>query len=95
MTLEDRIFEYPIELKSGKKLYLAILIGGLTSDNPTQYMNDKVSEYIKGELYNEYIDVNLDNPWVRVIITDINNLTEQDFEELNDQTLAKLMNSNS
>jgi hypothetical protein len=94
MTLEDRIFEKKIELASGRCLYLAILIGGFTSENPTQYMNNKVSKYIKGIGYNEYIDVNLDNPWVRVIITDLNNLKDDiDFKKLTDQTLQQLMKS--
>lgn len=54
--------------------YVTILIGGLTSVNPKNFMDEVVYEYVYGRMYNEYIDANLDNPWLRIIIEDINDL---------------------
>lgn len=54
--------------------YVTILIGGLTSVNPKKFMDEVVYEYVYGRMYNEYIDANLDNPWLRIIIEDINDL---------------------
>lgn len=54
--------------------YITILIGGLTSVNPKNFMDEVVYEYVYGRMYNEYIDANLDNPWLRIIIEDINDL---------------------
>lgn len=65
---------------------IAILIGGLNSNNPKQYMDDAVSEYVERCGYNEFIEEHLDNPWVRVIIRDFNSIK---FEKFNDQRLSK------
>ena len=54
---------------------LAILIGGLNQDNPKAYMDAVVSKYVDDKMYNEFIEEPLDNPWVRVIIFGINNLS--------------------
>ena len=51
--------------------------GGLTADNPTDYMDNAVSILVKHELYNEFIESYLDNPWIRIIIFGFNNILFQ------------------
>lgn len=63
---------------------LAILRGGLKSDNPTALMNSAVSEYVESKDYNEFVEIHLDNPWVRVIVSGINEL---DYEQFSSQKL--------
>ena len=70
---------YEQELPNGGTL--AILRGGLKNENPVVYMDCVVSDYVKGKLYNEFIEEYLDNPWVRVIITGINELPYYDYEK--------------
>jgi hypothetical protein len=37
-------------------------------NDPVAKLNEKVSELTKGLRYFEFIDMNMDNPWVRVIV---------------------------
>ena len=60
------------ELDNGS--WIVILRGGLGKDNPTKYMNDVVSHLVKNELYNEFIESYLDNPWIRIIIFGFNEI---------------------
>ena len=73
------IFEQ--ELKNGDRTVgkVAILRGGLNTDNPTAIMNDAVSTYVGTKGYNEFVEVFLDNPWVRVVVSGINELDYTDF----------------
>ena len=57
-----------------KVSFMTILVGGLNDSNPKAYMDYVVSDFVNGRMYNEYIDSNLDNPWLRIIIEDINDL---------------------
>lgn len=65
---------YDVIGAEGKSAKMAILVGGLNNENPKQYMDYVVATYVANTMYNEYIDANLDNPWLRIIIQDINDL---------------------
>jgi len=79
------ICQYPLMGKDGKKKgKVAILRGGLNSENPIAHMNNAVSKYVKGELHNQFVEIHMDNPWVRVIVSGINEL---EYEELKNQHL--------
>lgn len=67
------------ELKGGGKV--AILRGGFKSPNPKAYMDMVVADYVKDHLYNEFLEEHLDTPWVRVIITGINELDYYGYME--------------
>lgn len=63
------------EVKNGDRTaYITILLGGLHSGIPQSFMDGVVAKYVSGRMYNEYVDANLDNPWLRIIIEDINDL---------------------
>lgn len=53
---------------------ISILVGGLGRVNPNSYMNAMVDDFIGPIGHNTYIESNLKNPWVRVVITGINEL---------------------
>ena len=61
------------ELDNGS--FVCIIRGGLTNDDPSSYMDSVVSEFVGEEMYNEFIEEFQDNPWVRIIIFDFNNIT--------------------
>lgn len=72
------------ETELGNDCKIAILRGGLHSDNPTAIMNEAVATYVGNKGYNEFVEVFLDNPWVRIVVGGINTLV---FEEFKDQRL--------
>ena len=37
-------------------------------EDPVKKLDDKIKEYTNGREYTEFVDINMDNPWVRVII---------------------------
>ena len=59
---------------AGRNAYITILIGGLETGTPKSFMDIVVAKYVSNRMYNEYVDANLDNPWLRIIIEDINDL---------------------
>jgi hypothetical protein len=73
------IFEQDLTKNSTKVGKLAILRGGLNTDNPTAMMNLAVSDYVGTTGFNEFVEIYLDNPWVRVIVSGINDLEFKPF----------------
>jgi|GEM_PF-1629774 hypothetical protein len=63
---------------------IAVLRGGLNSENPEEVMNNAVSKYVESTGYNDFVEIFLDNPWVRVIVGGINEL---DYKEFTNQKL--------
>jgi hypothetical protein len=62
---------------------VAILVGGINSDNPKEFMDNAVSEYVGREGHNQFVEIHLDNPWTRVLVKGINDIplrqmTDQD-----------------
>lgn len=69
------------ELSRGEKtpngVTVTFLRGGFNSENPKAYMDLAVSDFLekKGNpMYNEFIEIFLDNPYLRVIVTGINDM---------------------
>lgn len=62
--------------------HLAIIRGGL--GEPKSFMDECVYKYVQtkhnGGSYNDFVEVFLDNPYVRVIITGINELDYNEFD---------------
>lgn len=46
----------------------------LGNENPTVVLNNFVSKELEKREYFEFVDHNMDNPWTRIIITDIESL---------------------
>lgn len=78
--MEDvKIFEHSWTSINGRPNKMAILWGAMSKDNPTAYMNSAVSEYVQSTGYNEFVEIHMDNPWIRVIVKNINDLPFDDF----------------
>ena len=62
------------ENELGNKAFVVILRGGLNASNPKAYMDAAVSEYVQHLMFNEFVEIFMDNPWVRVIIFNFNDI---------------------
>ncbi len=59
---------------------MAIFKGGIGASNPKSVMDKSVKHYVGQESYNQFVEINLDNPWVRVVIKGINELKYEHFD---------------
>jgi len=76
-----QIFEQDLLVKNGVVIAkLAILRGGLYSDNPTEIMNNVVKKYVGNTPICQFVNIKLNDPWTRVIIYGINELKYYDFD---------------
>jgi len=82
-----KIQESEIDLTNGKKGKIAILIY-VGEEDPVVKLDQAVSAYVGHESYNQYVDIHMDNPWTRVIVSGINEMKQADF----DSTKHKLEN---
>ena len=79
------IFEQAVKVRDGSQNgKFAILRADPGVSNPKPLMDAAVDHYVGKIAYNEFIEIYLDNPWVRVIVKDINSL---DFIPFEGQTL--------
>jgi len=73
--------DYTIQVVSPN---VVILVGGLHTQTPNSYMKKvvrKITKMVGTDRYTEYIDSHLDNPWVRVLVFDIDSLPFDDSLE--------------
>ena len=70
--------EYQLPDKSIGKI--AVLMYNGDSD-PKKILDDAVTVYVGDNGYHELIDVHFDNPYMRVLLSDINRLKQKDFDE--------------
>ena len=76
-----KIQESTVDLTRGRKGKIAVLIY-VGDDDPIAKLDLAVSEYVGRVGYSEFIDINNDNPWVRVILSDINDMNQVNFDPL-------------
>ena len=71
-----------VQLEGGK---LAIF-NYVGSDDPVLHINNAIALYTSGYngIWHDFVDANMNNPWVRIIITDINPIQENgvDFNDI-------------
>lgn len=84
-SIKYDFYEMPKTEKTPKEVSVSFLVGGFGSQNPKAYMDLAVSDYLqkKGNpAYNEFIEVFLDNPYIRVVVTGINDMPFKSSETL-------------
>ena len=82
-----QIFQQVLKNNKGEIVgKVAILRGGLHSDQPTKIMNEAVSKYVGDAKHNQFINIEMNDPWTRLIISGINKL---DFKDYNAYVKAK------
>lgn len=75
-----KINEAKYDLPNNKKGKLAVLMYSGGAD-PKKVLDYAVSVYVEKNGYHELIDAHLDNPWMRVLLSDINDMKQDDFDE--------------
>jgi hypothetical protein len=74
--MKDVIYQEAATTNQKVKVGILIYTG---AGDPVKHLNEAVHLYVGNEGYNEFIDANMDNPWVRVIIKGINDMDQQEF----------------
>lgn len=75
------IHESEIQKEDGGKAKLAILRTSSGSPNPIDELDTAVHYYVQNTGYHQFIEIHLDNPWIRVILSDINELHFDNFKK--------------
>jgi hypothetical protein len=74
-----KINEAEYDLPTGTKGKIAVFIYSGDSD-PSKILDNAIREYVERNGFHELIDSHLDNPWMRVILSDINDMNQNDFD---------------
>ena len=74
--MKDVIYQ---ELKSKNDAIRVGILMYVGTGDPIKNLNEAVQYYAGHEGYNEFIDANMDNPWVRVIVKGINSMEQVEF----------------
>lgn len=69
------IQESSIDLINERKGKIAVLMY-VGEEDPVAILDKAVSQYVGHEGYSEFIDINMDNPWVRVVMSGINEMKQ-------------------
>lgn len=67
------------ENKLGETGKVAILVGGLNSEKPFEFMNEAVYKYCDGTPVVQFVNIELNNPWTRLIIKGLNDLPFENY----------------
>lgn len=70
----DSELEYSVQ-SLGNGACICILRGGLDKPDPEEYMNDVVLSVVQNDLYNLFIENYLDNPYVKIITFEFNEIS--------------------
>ncbi len=73
------INESEYDLADSRKGKIAVLMFSGDGD-PRKVLDYAVKEYVDNEGFYELIDAHLDNPWMRVVMSDINNMKQEAFD---------------
>ena len=76
------IFEQELQNQNGSIAgKIAILKGGFDAVNPKAVMDKVVKDYVGNTAYCQFLEIHLDNPWVRVVIKGINDIQYKPLEK--------------
>jgi hypothetical protein len=78
------INEAEYDLPNSQKGKIAVLIYTGSAD-PKKVLDYAVHIYVENNGYHELIDANLDNPWMRVILNNINSMEQRQFDPNTDR----------
>ena len=79
--------EYDLPDNKGKGKIAVLMYNG--GADPKKVLDLAVREYVQNNGYHELIDAHLDNPWMRVLLSDINNMEQKDFDEESDRLIKQ------
>jgi len=69
--------EYDLENGSKGKVAVFLYYG---SGEPSKVLNFAIHSYVDGQPYYEFIDAEMNNPWMRVVVSNINDMKQESFD---------------
>ena len=85
LKISEAQYDLPDNKGKGK---IAILMYNGGAD-PKKVLDYAVSIYVQNDGFHELIDAHLDNPWTRVLLSDINSLEQKDFDVDSDRLIPQ------
>ena len=80
--MENNVLIFEQDLKNNNEESvgkMVIIVGGVGQDNPKAIVDNAVREYVGENRCSQFVDMHLDNPWVRIVVKGINDI---DYEVL-------------
>ena len=71
--------ESTINLTNNRKGKIAVFMF-VGDDDPVAKLDWAVNEYVGHDGYMEFVDIKMDNPWTRVVISGINDMEQVEFD---------------
>lgn len=83
-----RINEAEYDLENGKKGKVAVLIYTGSAD-PRPVLDYAIRSYVGNAKYYELMDAQMNNPWTRVILSNINDMKQENFDDYMKRKIRK------
>ena len=77
-----RISEHNFTNSKGDVIGKCAILRSYYPGDVVEMLNTAVSRYVGDVPYNEFIDINMDDPWTRVIISDMINSDTADWQTM-------------
>ena len=77
-----RISEHKFTNSKGDEIGKCAILRSYYPGDVVEMLNAAVSRYVGDIPYNEFIDINMDDPWTRVIISDMINSDTEDWQTM-------------
>lgn len=71
------VSEYDLPNNKGKGKVAVLLYTG--SGDPKAVLDEAVMKYANGKNHHEFVDIHLDNPWTRVVLSNINDMDQKNL----------------
>jgi hypothetical protein len=81
-NIKINISEYPLERGGNGKIAVFMYIG---SADPKAVLDEAVRLYVGTNGHHQFVDIHHDNPWTRVVLSDINGMKQKGFEKDSDR----------
>lgn len=76
MNIDDIVFQ---EVKTGDNKIIVGIFKYIGDGDPVKNLNDAIALYVGNKAFSEFIDANMDNPWIRVILKGVNDMGQMKF----------------
>ena len=81
-NVKINISEYDLENGGKGKITVLMYMG---SADPKVVLDEAVRIYVGNKIHHQFIDIHIDNPWTRVVMSDINGMKQKNFDKDNDR----------
>lgn len=72
-----------VQTRIGNRGTVTILRGGWLRSDAKSYMDEVVRQFVENRLHNQFVEVHLDMPQIRIILEGINEIDYQSISDFN------------